>query len=73
LTAPYFHSGKVWDLKQAVGIMGNAQLGQELSDLEVNKIVSFLKSLTGRMPEVTYPELPLESAATPRPSANVKR
>lgn len=73
LTAPYFHSGKVWDLKQAVGIMGNAQLGQELSDLEVNKIVSFLKSLTGRMPEVTYPELPLESSATPRPSANVKR
>jgi cytochrome c peroxidase len=53
--------------------MGNAQLGQELSDLEVNKIVSFLKSLTGRMPEVTYPELPLESSATPRPSANVKR
>ncbi len=73
LTAPYFHSGKVWDLKQAVGIMGNAQLGKELSDLEVNQIVSFLKSLTGRMPEVTYPSLPLESAATPRPTANVKR
>src|SRR5699024_5473114 len=27
LTAPYFHSGNVWDLKQAVAVMGSAQLG----------------------------------------------
>ncbi len=35
LTAPYFHSGKVWDLNQAVAIMGSAQLGQESNDDEV--------------------------------------
>src|SRR5262245_58365773 len=30
LTMPYFHSGRVWDLEQAVAIMGTAQLGTEL-------------------------------------------
>jgi cytochrome c peroxidase len=72
VTAPYFHSGKVWDLKQAVGIMGSAQLGAELSDLEINQIVAFLKSLTGRVPEVIYPMMPVETSATPRPNGNVK-
>jgi len=71
LTAPYFHSGKVWDLKQAVAVMGTAQLGEELKDEEVDLIVAFLDSLTGKMPEVTYPILPAETATTPRPSGEV--
>lgn len=73
LTAPYFHSGKVWDLKQAVAIMGTAQLGQELSDGEVALVVAFLNSLTGRMPEVTVPVLPPETDATPRPNGKIVR
>jgi cytochrome c peroxidase len=72
LTAPYFHSGKVWDLKQAVAIMGTAQLGEELDDQEVDAIVAFLGSLTGKMPEVVYPVLPAETATTPRPSGEVR-
>lgn len=32
LTAPYFHSGKVWDLRQAVAIMASSQLGTKLTD-----------------------------------------
>jgi cytochrome c peroxidase len=72
VTAPYFHTGKVWDLKQAVAIMGSSQLGQELTDQEVNQITAFLESLTGKMPEVTYPILPAETAATPRPTGEVK-
>ena len=72
LTAPYFHSGKVWDLKQAVAIMGTAQLGTELKDEEVTQIAAFLDSLTGKMPEVVYPVLPAETADTPRPSGEVK-
>lgn len=72
VTAPYFHSGKVWDLKQAVAIMGTAQLGAELKEEEVNDIVAFLGSLTGKMPEVVYPVLPAETADTPRPSGEVK-
>lgn len=71
VTAPYFHSGKVWDLKQAVGIMGVSQLGEDINDEEADLIVAFLESLTGRVPEVTYPILPPETATTPRPSGEV--
>jgi len=71
VTAPYFHSGKVWDLKQAVAIMGTAQLGEELAEDEVEAITAFLDSLTGKMPEVTYPILPAETASTPRPTGEV--
>ncbi|MBC7283360.1 cytochrome-c peroxidase [Hoeflea sp.] len=72
VTAPYFHSGKVWDLKQAVGIMGVSQLGEEINDAEAELIVAFLDSLTGRVPEIAYPILPAETAETPRPSGEVK-
>ncbi|WP_137701347.1 cytochrome-c peroxidase [Marimonas lutisalis] len=71
-TAPYFHSGLVWDLKVAVQIMGESQLGEDLSDEEADKIVAFLGSLTGAVPEVTYPVLPAETAGTPRPTGEVK-
>jgi len=67
LTAPYFHSGEVWDLKQAVAIMGSSQLGQELSGDEVDAIVRFLHTLTGRQPQAQLPVLPASTASTPRP------
>lgn len=67
LTAPYFHSGKVWDLRQAVAIMGNSQLGAKLTDAEVDDITAFLGALTAPQPQVTLPELPPSVAATPRP------
>ena len=67
LTAPYFHSGQVWDLNQAVGIMATDQLGKSLNDEQVAKIVAFLKSLTGDQPQITYPILPPSVASTPRP------
>ncbi len=73
LTPPYFHSGKVWSLEQAVAVMGSAQLGITLKDEEIEAIVAFLKSLTGRQPELTYPILPpiTENTLPPeiRPSA----
>ncbi|WP_298676956.1 cytochrome-c peroxidase [uncultured Lentibacter sp.] len=71
-TAPYFHSGLVWDLKAAVQIMGESQLGEDLSAEEADKIVAFLGSLTGEVPEVVYPILPAETAETPRPTGEVK-
>ena len=67
LTSPYFHSGKVWDLRQAVAIMGVSQLGQELSDAEIDDIVAFLKALNGEMPRVEVPQLPDRTADTPLP------
>lgn len=72
LTAPYFHSGKVWDLRQAVAIMGTSQLGADLNDEEVTQITAFLESLTGKMPEIVYPVLPPETADTPRPTGEIK-
>ena len=71
VTAPYFHSGKVWDLKVAVQIMAESQLGEELADEEADQLVAFLDTLTGTVPEVTVPVLPTETAATPRPTAEV--
>lgn len=71
LTAPYFHSGKVWDLAAAVSVMGSSQLGTELKPEEVKSIVAFLQSLTGEMPRIEYPVLPAETATTPRPTGEV--
>ncbi len=48
--------------------MGTAQLGAELDDSQVDSIVAFLKTLTGDIPEVQYPELPPSSHDTPRPN-----
>jgi len=67
LTPPYFHSGKVWSLDEAVQLMGSAQLGTEISDEEARLIVTFLRSTTGRQPRVEYPILPASTDATPRP------
>jgi cytochrome c peroxidase len=67
LTTPYFHSGKVWSLKEAVRIMGSAQLGATLTDTEVDKIIGFLKTTTGIQPKVEYPILPAPTEQTPQP------
>jgi cytochrome c peroxidase len=71
LTAPYFHSGKVWDLAQAVAIMGSAQLGATLNTAETASIAAFLKTLTGEQPKVEYPVLPPHTGSTPLPDTKV--
>lgn len=71
LTAPYFHSGKVWDLKEAVEVMNTAQLGTELTEAEVEAITAFLRTLTGRQPVVDYPILPPGGGDTPPPDLTV--
>ena len=67
LTAPYFHSGAVWSLEEAVAVMGVSQLGADLSDQQVDDITAFLRTLTGEIPEVAHPTLPPSTDATPRP------
>lgn len=67
LTPPYFHTGKSWDLRQAVAVMGTSQLGEKLTDDEISKVTAYLKSLTGNQPQVTYPILPPSTVATPTP------
>lgn len=67
LTMPYFHSGKVWKLSDAVAIMGSSQLGIKLEAGEAQSIVAFLDTLTGDQPKVEYPILPPNTEATPKP------
>jgi len=59
-TAPYFHDGSVGKLEEAVWIMGKVQLNRDLNKEQVEEIVTFLKSLTGIIPQeaLTIPLLP---------------
>jgi cytochrome c peroxidase len=67
LRAPYFHSGAVWTLEEAVNVMAKDQLGATLTPDENAAIVAFLGSLSGDQPKVTYPILPARTKDTPRP------
>ncbi len=67
LTPPYFHSGMVWSLNEAVAIMGSAQLGITLNPGEINRIDAFLQSTTGDQPSIMYPVLPASTDDTPKP------
>lgn len=67
LTPPYFHSGAVWDLGEAVRIMSSSQLGTEMSDEQAGDIVAFLHALTGDQPLIEHPILPERTADTPQP------
>lgn len=68
-TSPYFHDGSVWDLKEAIRIMGRLQLGTELSDKEVDLIAAFMHSLEGQIPDeaLKLPNLPASTLSTPKP------
>ena len=61
---PYFSSGSVWDLHQAVR---GSQLGAPLTDDDVTKITRFLGSLTGNQPAVMLPVLPPSVSEPSRP------
>jgi cytochrome c peroxidase len=50
-TSPYFHDGSVDKLRDAVWIMGKIQLGRDLTQPQIEDIVVFFKSLTGKIPE----------------------
>lgn len=67
LTYPYFHDGEVATLEDAVKIMGKIQLNIDLKEDEVNKIVAFLKTLTGEQPKLRLPILPPSTNETPPP------
>jgi len=66
-TRPYFHNGAVWNIEEAIKIMGETQLGTTLSDDEVMKIKAFFGALTGKKPYVRYPMLPASTDKTPKP------
>lgn len=67
MTYPYFHDGEAATLASAVDTMGRIQLGKKFSKEENDKIVAFLKSLTGDQPDFKLPILPPSTDSTPQP------
>jgi len=70
-TAPYLHDGSVESLEEMTARMAEHQLGRQLSDEDVDAIVTFLGSLEGRIDEsfVARPELPEDGPSTPQPES----
>ena len=68
-TGPYFHKGQLDTLEITVRKMAFHQLGQELTDTDVQNLVAFLNSLTGTLPAdyIAKPELPPSGPTTPKP------
>ncbi len=66
-TAPYFHNGQFWTLKEAIVEMGRIQLGVKITDDQAASIEEFFTALEGRKPTITVPMLPASSATTPKP------
>jgi cytochrome c peroxidase len=69
-TAPYFHNGGIWDLKEAIVEMGRIQLGVKINKSEAKEIETFLKALEGKKGHVMLPMLPASTATTPKPNLN---
>jgi cytochrome c peroxidase len=68
-TGPYYHSGKVGTLEQAVSMMAQYQLGKNLDENQTQAIVAWLNALTGEIPAeyVKPPVLPQSTKTTPKP------
>ena len=67
LTPPYFHDGSQETLAGAVRIMGQVQLGRDLTDAQVEDIVAFLGALNGELP--AHARMPAAAAAPAAPAA----
>lgn len=51
MTSPYLHDGRYKNLNDVVKFMLNYQLGKEAKQSDIDKIVAFLTSLTGKLPK----------------------
>lgn len=49
LTAPYFHDGSAATLREAISKMSYHNLGLKLSEKEIDTLVAFLNTLTGKL------------------------
>ena len=64
-TGPWFHSGDVKTIDEAVRLMAKHQLGRNLTPSEIASIVVFLNALTGPIPQgFIEPPSQLETGAT---------
>lgn len=67
LTYPYFHDGSVRTLEEAVDTMAWVQLNRTFSRTGNEKVVAFLRSLSGDLPRIVLPILPPSGPDTPDP------
>lgn len=67
LTYPYFHDGQIRTLEEAVDTMAWVQLNRKFSETGNAKVVAFLKTLTGELPQFILPILPPSGPDTPAP------
>ena len=69
-TYPYFHDGSVWDLRDATQIMARVQLGNDLSEQDLDALMAFYGALEGEIPAnaLQLPILPASTAQTERPT-----
>lgn len=51
ITFPYLHDGSIESIREVISIMGIYQLGRQITDGDIDKIVAFLNSLTGEQLE----------------------
>ena len=67
-TGPYFHDGSVADLKKAIAMMAEHQLGRTLTADQVDAIATFFGSLEGELPKalIVEPTLPKSGPNTPK-------
>ena len=52
MTAPYFHDGSAKTLKEAIKTMTRHNLGLQLSEDNIEKIILFLRTLKGELPKI---------------------
>ncbi len=69
-TYPYFHDGSEWSLTETIREVASSQLDIDLTDEELDFLVSFMHALSGEVPEyaLKIPDLPPSTADTPKPS-----
>ncbi len=54
LTAPYLHDGSALTLEEATEAMFKYQTGKKVSKADIDKLVLFMKTLTGKNPMMSY-------------------
>jgi cytochrome c peroxidase len=72
MTGPYFHDGSAATLDEAIKMMGEYQLGIDLTAKERASIATWLSSLTGDLPTeyIKTPILPDSTPSTPLPETH---
>lgn len=65
LTAPYFHTGSIWELDEAVRMMFETQTGIAPGKSKIRAVTRFLEAQTGKLNGIPLQELKAEDVKIP--------